>query len=244
MDKEIATIVSNSLKEVLDKWHSDIKELGLPLINGALEGEGHTLINVLNWQDEFKKFPKSDKSFAVLRVIYRGEGELEDEKIIKEFSISIKIDSGNVWLHTSVFNLLLDELDEDADLDEEDDDASEDFGYREKTAEELAAINEVALQVAKEKIFGDFKNKGQRESFVVSFVKKNKITYLPEDYQYEASCRAEMIYEFGILPSQAKELQKQGMSINEIAKELSITKAKAQKVIARDTPDNILELMS
>jgi hypothetical protein len=77
-----------------------------------------------------------------------------------------------------------------------------------------------------------------------SFVKKTNIQNLPRDHEYHVACQAEIIYEFGLLPRRAKDLQNQGMSINEIAKELSITKDKAKKVVARYIPDNILELIS
>lgn len=237
MSKEMAVELSEGLQKLVNAWKKDLADLGLSLIEGNLLGHGHTLVEVdlTKWQDELKKFPWNEESFAVLHVEYTDE---VDKNIIKAISLFIKIGSGNLWLFTNVANMF-------ADIEDFDDDDDEDiYGYHEKTEEELAAINSTALSVAKEKIFGSFKNRGQREDFILSFVKKNKIENLPRDYEYHVACQAEVIYEYGLLPSRAKELQTQGMSISDIAKELDITKAKAQKVVVRDIPDNILELMS
>lgn len=127
---------------------------------------------------------------------------------------------------------------------EADDEEEDIYGYHEITEGEQALISSTALLVAKENVFGSFRNRDQRENCIASFVKKNKIENLPRDCECHIACQAEVIYEFGLLPSRAKELQNQGMNINQIAKELSITKDKAKKVVARDIPDNILELTS
>lgn len=235
MSKEMVVEISESLKKLANTWKKDAADLGLRLINGNLLGHGHTLVKVDKWQDEIKKFHQGNESFAVLHIAYLDN---EEGGAIEEVSIFIKIDSGNLWLFSSAVNPF---ADMDMEIDDEDEDL---YGYHKITEEEQSLINSTALLIAKENVFGSFRNRDQRENFIASFVKKNNIQNLPRDCEYHIACQAEVIYEFGLLPSRAKELRNQGMSTNEIAKELNITKDKAKKVVARDIPDNILELMS
>lgn len=233
MNKEMAVELGKNLEKLAGDWKRDLAGMGVPVIEGSLQGHGHTLVKVAKWQDEIKRFRLGDEPIAVLHIAYSDE----TREIIETLDLSIKLGSGNIWLNNHLVNVFV-------DMDDDDIDDEELYGYYQKTPEEEAAVNATAMLVAKEAVFGGFKNRDQRKDFIVSFVKKNGIANLPRDYDRDIAYLAEMIHEYGLLPSQAQALQAQGMTINDIAKKLGITKSKAQKVVAREIPENILALMS
>lgn len=232
MNKEMAVELGKNLEKLAGDWKRDLAEMGVPLVEGSLQGHGHTLITVAAWQDEIKKFRQGDERIAVLHIAYSDA----TREIIETIDLSIKLGSGNVWLHSHFVNVFV-------DMDDDDIEDEELYGYYQKTPEEEAAVNGTAMLVAKEAVFGSFKNRDQRKDFIVSFVKKNGIANLPRDYDRDIAYLAEMIHEYGLLPSQAQALQAEGMTINDIARKLGITKSRAQKVVAREIPENIQALM-
>jgi hypothetical protein len=98
------------------------------------------------------------------------------------------------------------------------DEDEEMYGHYEKTDEEKAAVNAAAIPVAKEKVFGSFRNRDQREKFVAAFARKANIEHLRRDYKFDIAYQAEQIREFGLLPSQARFLKNEGLTVNDIAR--------------------------
>jgi hypothetical protein len=180
MSRELAEKISNDLKPIIGEWEQELSRLGIVVVKGVLEGGGHTLIKVSDWKEELKKFPTSEVKLAVFEIEYFGDDDDDDDdegsneaQLIESLNLSIKVGEGNIWLSCGAANVFADLYDDDEGF------GSESYGNNE---EEQAAINSTALLVAKEKVFGSFRNKDQREDFVVAFVKKHKIANLPHNY--------------------------------------------------------------
>ena len=108
---------------------------------------------------------------------------------------------------------------------------------------ESGVLSEVAHHVAQSEDFSKLKNKGQREAFVERLLQSKAYEAIPNYYAGEISQRAEGIYEFGVLPGRVKSLLNQGKSILEASKYLGISKQKAERAVAMQTPDFIAEMM-
>lgn len=225
------------IKKYRDEIHQKLKSMNIPIIYGQVHGGGAVIINtnlleifnlggLINIDDY-----KSLLTEGTLAVIDVDTKKIEGATYLTEITTYIRLGTTNTYLHTSI-----------SSVTEEDDD---DFEYEgEDPVNEITEdeIDKAAVLVACESNFRLLKNKDQREEFTKSFLIKNKLEF--QDYTIRSiSYRAEVIYGFGILPTQINEYIEEGKSTNEISKLLGITKNRVEKLANVEPPDYLISLI-
>lgn len=158
--------------------------------------------------------------------------EKEEDRQIRGVTLHVRLGSTDSWLSADTSLPLLDEGDADDDLDEE-----------LEPEVNSSSLTEVALATEQAADFGSLKNKGQRQDFVLTILKKKEFKEVPSYYASEIAQRADGIYEFGVLPERVRSLSGQGKSIVEISKALGLAKQKTERALSAQTPEFISEMM-
>lgn len=156
----------------------------------------------------------------------------QDKKIYKRIKVYIRLGHSNTWLY---FGFEIPEVDDDEEFLDEETDLDDEL--------EREAFISISLQVAQAHGFSNLKNKAQRLEFTKSTLPKLYPEAISDYTTREIASRAESYYELGILPSQVKILSKEGKLISIIAKELGISKQRAERALACEIPDFISELL-
>jgi ribosomal protein L35AE/L33A len=242
-------MLSKAREVIFNKIYPSINNLGIPIINDCknVNPQGF-MIEIENVEkiEELKPLI-SEGSLCVCYVQKVKENDyigdisqfVGQEKII---DIYIRLGLTNTWIHLNfqtLIYLILEAKFEKNYMDDEDlDSYDEDYDYETENNIDYERLNRLATIVAKSKGFNLLKNRDQRKIFA-----KEVLTRCEEEFEnfelHGISTTAESIYDFGVLPLEARKLQLDGKSEQEIAKTLGHTKAKIEKALLCEVSDII-----
>ena len=229
---ELSKTWHEAMTEILNNCRAKLSALDIPIIEGTLRGSGHTFICCdFPYLEKHETLLRQKDCLGVIDIEYSDKERGDRE--IRALAIHIRLGSSNSWLSADISLPALGEDDDDDDeLDEEI-----------EPEVDSSVLTAVALATARTAQFGSLKNKGQRQDFVLSVLKRKEFKDVPSYYASEIAQRAEGIYEFGVLPEQVRSLSVRGKTILEISKELGLTKQKAERALSAETPEFIAEMM-
>jgi hypothetical protein len=99
------------------------------------------------------------------------------------------------------------------------------------------------MQVAVAPGFGSLRNRSERDDFAqATLAGESGVDLKPFDF-WEISKHAETYYNLGVAPAQARRLEADGKKIQEIARELGISKLRAERALGVTTPAHIAKLL-
>ena len=234
--------ISMTLEDIRKPWHEAMKAaisefkdqviaLGVDVIEGQLSGSGHTLIQTdFSYLENQGDLLRQQGSLAVLDIEYFALPI--QPRMIQGFALHVRLGTTNTWMSSS---MSMPDPEEDEEDDEEDD--------GESVQVESTTLTKLALIAARSPEFGRLKNKGQRQNLVSSILNNGNHPDIPSHYAPEIASRAEGVFEFGVLPEQARTLLSQGKSILEISKLLGLTKQRIERALSAQTPNFIIEAM-
>ncbi len=231
-----------TLRQAADTWHEILAEkvdgfrtklaaLGVPVIDGSLEGDGHTLVTCNLFDGIDDTLINQPNSFGVVDVVYwDDETEL---KCMRAATFYVRAGLTNTWFCSVLTLALPDDLDEEFESEVGEGD------------EELdpETISKLALLVAQSVGFGALKNQKQRRDFVENFLTKPEHAEVPDYHSGSISARAESLYDFGVLPKKVRKLIADGNALAEVAKSLGISKLRAERASAVEIPEFIEKMM-
>lgn len=218
---------------IKEKAETSLKAFDIPIIRGSVSGNGCCFISVISAELSDYRNLFTEGSICVIDLEKFNDIKSEqDNDIYKGIKIYIRLGNSNTWLH---FGWTIPEIDCDEDLFDDEVDLEE-----EMEKEELVTIS---LQVAKAPGFGSLKNKSQRLEFTQSILPKLYPDAISDYTTREIASRSESYYEFGVLPYQVRSLSQAGKSIPVIAKELGISKQKAERALTCEIPEFISDLL-
>lgn len=225
------------IKEKIQEIEFELRILGIPIIYGGVFGSGHTLIALEN--DPIKSHEALIKTKGSIAVLNIGREEDEDGDEIPDgqivlYQLYIRLGETNTWLY-SRFEI---ETSEDENDDEQDD-------WLNPYHIDQNHIDFLAVTAARDEVFGSLQNKRQRKEFVDNLISKHLDLSENIHYKsYEIAESATSIYDLGVFPKKVKDLKNKEKTVQEISKELGITKAKAEKALLVITPDYIEEILN
>lgn len=229
------------IKEKIQEIEFELGILGIPIIYGGVFGSGHTLIALEN--DPIKSHEALIKAKGTIAVLNIGREKDEDGDEIPGgqivlYQFYIRLGETNTWLY-SRFEIELETSEENDDEDDEQDDWLNPYHIDQNH------IDFLAVTAARDEIFGSLQNKRQRKEFVDNLISKHLDLSENLHYKsYEIAESATSIYELGVFPKKVKDLKNKEKTVQEISKELGITKAKAEKALLIITPDYIEEILN
>lgn len=227
---ELSRTWHDAMTEVLANCRAKLSALEIPTIEGTIRGSGHTFICCdFSFLETHEALLRQQNCLGVIDVGY-SEDE-KGERQIRALSVHVRLGTSNSWLTADVSL---------PSLGEEDDD---DHAQEMEQEVESSVLTAVALATARTPQFGLLKNKGQRQEFALSILKKKEFKDVPSYYASEIAQRAEGIYEFGVLPEKVRNLSSQGKTVTEISKELGLTKQKVERALTAETPEFIADMM-
>ena len=228
-NEELTKTWHDAMTEILTNCRAKLSALDIPIIEGTLRGSGHTFIySDFSYLEKYEALLRQKDCLGIIDIGYSDEEE--DDRQIRTLAIHVRLGNSNSWLSAEMSLPLLG--DDDDELDEEI-----------EPEIDSSVLTAVALATARTPQFGSLKNKGQRQDFVRSILKKKEFEDVPSYYASEIAQRAEGVYEFGVLPEQVRSLSSQGKSITEISKELGLTKQKVERALSAEMPEFIADMM-
>jgi hypothetical protein len=229
--RKLAEVWHETLVEKVDEFKTKLASLGIPLIDGSLDGQGHTLVTCNLLDGVHDTLINQPNSIGVVDVAY-WDDDLE-RKSMRSAVFYIRLGLSSTWLCMNFTLPLPDDLEEDY-VDEEGE------LYEELDTE---TVDKLGLLVAQSVGFGALKNKKQRQDFVENFLTKPEHAEVPDYHAGTISARAESLYDFGVLPKKARKLTADGKSLSEVAKLLGISKLKAERALSVEIPEFIENMM-
>jgi len=229
---ELSKTWHDAMTEILTNCRVKLSALDIPIIEGALRGSGHTFIcSDFSYLEKHEALLRQKDCLGVIDIGYSDEEK--GDRHIRTLAVHVRLGSSNTWLTADVSLPLLGE----------DDDDDDDLDAELEPEVDSSVLTAVALATARTPQFGSLKNKGQRQDFVLSILKKKEFKDVPNYYASEIAQRAEGVYEFGVLPEQVRGLSSQGKTVTDISKELGLTKQKVERALSAETPEFIADMM-
>lgn len=219
---EIVTAEIERIKEALSG-------LGIPIVNGYLHGAGHSTLSVPGPDLDAHAALFGPGSIACINEHLTQSGKAEG------FDCAIRLGTTSTWLEFGIAP----PTPEQPEVDEEDDDDDEYGDGLGGLFPELDqdTTNRLAATIAQADGFGAVvRNRELRAEFVRPYVEQA----LPPDTDTRFGLHslvnavaqtATTFWEFGFIPERAQALKAAGKSVAEIAKQLGITKARAERAV-------------
>ncbi|MCA8037139.1 hypothetical protein LGM46_29665 [Burkholderia arboris] len=259
----ISTVPMIDVFSAVEKdWRECAAERKIPILKGTLSGTGHVIIDSDSSESPteeesrvgaFKVLDDLDDKRGAIAVIETIHDDDLVERGISDITISelrlyVRLGAGSLWARTTVENIhaivhrlrvLRGEIVENEDDDYDDEGAYEEaYEARQQQLELLK--QKCALEVAEHPNYVHHGNKNERMILVREVLSKHGAPDLYVGDVWDVVDRAQMLFNQGVLPVQVQTAQRDGKSITEIARELGVSKARAEKAAAIVGADKFL----
>lgn len=222
-----------AILSTLEKTKISLKELGIPVIMGSISGNGCCLISIESAELSDYRHLFSQGSICVITMEeFSGLENTQEKKIYSGIKIYVRLGSSNAWIY---FEWNIPDIDCGEEL------FDEEAGFENELGKE--DLISISLQVAQTRGFGILKNKSQRLEFTQAILPKLHPEAISNYTVMEIVSRSENYYELGVLPNQVRSMSNEGKTVASIAKELGISKPRAEKALACEIPEFISNLM-
>jgi hypothetical protein len=164
MDNRINDAWQLIMEASLSSINKFLNELSIPTIHGKLHGSGHTFIDAGSaGYLQYKQAFGSRFTIAVLD-IDKTDQDAED---ISSVTLYLRMGEGNVWLYSSISNVLLE------DVYSEENEYGDELLYDEP---DLEIMSEMSYLLAADKSYSAMKNKKQRVDLAKCVIKKIQVS--------------------------------------------------------------------
>lgn len=227
-------------------------ELGIPWVRGRFRGLGAVVVHLD--KPDFSEHTKlyDPNSFGVLDV-HTEKNQFNGDVLYAGFDAYIRLGESNTWLCIGIKppspeneQGILDFSDETAELH------NEEITFHDETEGRLSKENDetladIAARIAVADGFGAVAMRIEpRRDFSKKFVDKHFEEFIDLDpfirkntiYEWAGDI-ARNYWEFVVIPMRAQKLEQAGKSIPQIAKELGITKQRAERAVEMDIESGI-----
>lgn len=234
-------LIEKALQKIITQFEA---ELAIPWVKGRFGGIGATIIYLD--EPDFCQHTKlyDPNSFAVIETFMEQSAD-DGTMLLSGFGAYVRLGESNTWLCIGIKP-----LPDESGLPEFDDGAGNEldilgFDTPALSEENTKIICDIAAQIATSDGFSSVALRVEpREQFVAKFLKM-RIGELIEPELTERQLIiqtadiARNYWEFAVVPMRAKELKLEGKSASQVAKELGITKQRAERAIEMDIENGI-----
>lgn len=231
-------LIDKALHQIVTQFEV---ELSIPWVKGRFSGIGATIIYLD--KPDFSEYTKLNcpNSFGVIET-HTEKSRDNGEMLLTGFDAYIRIGESNSWLCIGIRP----PPDDDGFYDEADGDLGV-LGLERPmlTDKNMETLCDIAAQIATDEGFSAVALRVEpRERFVEKFVQDRMDDFVEPGITqaqiiFQAAEIARSYWEFAAVPMRAKELMEAGRTTAQIAKELGITKQRAERAIDMDTESGI-----